>query len=112
LFAIKNEFSKNEATKWAVQEMKHRGLKRLFKPIASTAYERLVWTFYKHLRYDYSRPNVLVFSIDDRDMEVTIADIAAILKCSHEPPDLNIPWIVCPSMLTIEDIVFDICKGQ
>jgi hypothetical protein len=30
LFTIKDEFSKNEATKWAVQEMKHHGLKRLF----------------------------------------------------------------------------------
>jgi hypothetical protein len=26
-FAIKDEFSKNEATMWAVQEMKHQGLK-------------------------------------------------------------------------------------
>jgi hypothetical protein len=53
-FAIKDEFSKNEATEWAVQELKHQGLKRLFKPVASTAYERLVWTFYEHLRYDCS----------------------------------------------------------
>ena len=41
-FAIKDEFSKNEATEWAVQELKHRGLKRLFKPVVSTAYEHLV----------------------------------------------------------------------
>jgi hypothetical protein len=41
-FAIKEEFSNNEATSWAVQELKNQGLKRLFKPIASTAYERLV----------------------------------------------------------------------
>jgi hypothetical protein len=53
-FAIKDEFSKNEATEWVVQELKHQGLKRLFKPVASTAYERLVWTFYEHLRYDCS----------------------------------------------------------
>jgi hypothetical protein len=92
--------------------MKHRGLKQLFKLVASIAYERLVWTFYEHLRYDCSRPDVLVSSIDDRDVELTIANVAAALKCSHEPPDSDIPWIDCPSMLTIEDIVFDMCEGQ
>jgi hypothetical protein len=51
-FAIKEEFSNNEATSWAVEELKRRGLKRLFKPVASTAYERLVREFYKHLRID------------------------------------------------------------
>ena len=87
-------------------------MKRLFKPVASTAYERLVRTFYEQLRYDCSRPDVLVSSIDDKDVEVTIADVAAALKCSHEPPDSDIPWIDCPSMLTIEDIVSDMCEGQ
>jgi hypothetical protein len=37
-FSIKEEFSNNEATSWAVEELKRRGLKRLFKPVASTAY--------------------------------------------------------------------------
>jgi hypothetical protein len=37
-FAIKEDISKNDATSWTVQELKRRGLKRLFKPIASTAY--------------------------------------------------------------------------
>jgi hypothetical protein len=50
--AIKEEFSNNEATSWAVKELKHRGLKRLFKPVASIAYERLVKEFYKHLKID------------------------------------------------------------
>jgi hypothetical protein len=45
-------------------------------------------------------------------MEVTIADITAALKCSHEPLDLDIPWIDYPSMLTLEDIVSDMCEGQ
>jgi hypothetical protein len=45
-------------------------------------------------------------------MEVTIADVAAILKCNHEPPESNVPWLKCPSMLTLEDIVFDMCEGQ
>jgi hypothetical protein len=51
-FVIKEEFSNNEATIWAVEELKRRGLKRLFKPIASTAYECLVREFYRHLRID------------------------------------------------------------
>jgi hypothetical protein len=92
--------------------LKHRGLKRLFKPVASTAYECLVWDFYEHLRYDYSWPDVLVSSIDDRDVKVIIADVVAALKCSHELLDLDILWIDCPSMLTLEDIVSDMCEGQ
>jgi hypothetical protein len=92
-FAIKEEFSNNEATSWAVQELKNWGLKRLFKPVTSTIYECLVRAFYEHLSYDCDQPDVLVSSIDEREVEVTIADVAAILKCSHEPPESD------PSML-------------
>jgi hypothetical protein len=111
-FAIKEEFSNNDATSWAVQELKCRGLKRLFKLFGSTTYELLVRAFYEHLRYDCSQPDVLVSSIDDRDVEVTIADVVAVLKSSHEPPKSDVPWIDCPSLLTLEDIVFHMCKGQ
>jgi hypothetical protein len=111
-FAIKEEFSNYDATSWVVQELKRRGLKRLFKPVASTAYERLVRAFYEHLSYDCSQLDVLVSSIDGRDVEVTIADVVAILKCSHEPPESDVPWIDCPSLLTLEDIVSDMCEGQ
>jgi hypothetical protein len=111
-FAIKEEFFKNNATSWAVDELKRQDLKRLFKPIASTTYKHLVRAFYDHLSYDCSRPNVLVSSIDGREVEVTIADVAAVLKCSHEPPESKVPWIECPSMLTLEDIVSDMCEGQ
>jgi hypothetical protein len=111
-FAIKEVFSNNEATSWAIEELKRRGLKRLFKPVASTAYERLVREFYTHLRIDGDQPDSLFSSIDGREVEVTIGDIAVVLKCSHEPPESDIPWIECPSMLTLEDIVFDMCKGQ
>jgi hypothetical protein len=96
----------------AVQELKNRGLKRIFKPVASTTYERLVRAFYEHLSYDCSQPDVLVSSIDGREVEVTIANVAAILKCSHKPPESEVPWIECPSMLTLEDIIFDMCEGQ
>jgi hypothetical protein len=111
-FAIKEEFSNNEATSWVVEELKRRGLKRLFKPVTSTTYERLVREFYKHLRIDYDQLDILFSSIDGREVEVTIADVAAILKCSHEPPEPDVPWLECPSMLTLEDIIFDMCEGQ
>jgi hypothetical protein len=111
-FAIKEEFSNNEATSWAVQVLKNQGLKRLFKPVASAAYEHLVREFYEHLSYDYDQLDILVSSINGREVEVTIADIAAVLKCSHEPPESDIPWLKCPSMLTLEDIIFDMCEGQ
>jgi hypothetical protein len=55
-FPIKEDFSNNDATSWAVQELKRWGLKRLFKPVASTTYERLVHAFYEHLSYDLSIP--------------------------------------------------------
>jgi hypothetical protein len=87
-------------------------LKRLFKPVPSTAYERLVREFYTHLKIDGDQPDTLFSSIDRREVEVTIGDIAAVLKCSHEPPESDIPWIKCPSMLTLEDIVSDMCEGQ
>jgi hypothetical protein len=111
-FAVKKDFSKFEATSWAVQELKRRGLKRLFKPITSTAYERLVQSFYENLKYDCNRPDVLTSSIDDRDVEVTVADIAAALKCSAEQPEADDQWIARPYMLTVEDIVSDMCEGQ
>jgi hypothetical protein len=111
-FAIKEEFSKYETTSWAVQELKNRGLKRLFKPITSTTYERLVREFYEYLSVDCDQPNVLFSSIDGREVEVTIADIATVLKCSHEPPESDVPWLECPSMLTLMDIVSNMCEGQ
>jgi hypothetical protein len=111
-FAIKEGFFNNEATSWAVQELKHRGLKRLFKPVAFTTYEHLVWTFYEHLRYECSQLDVLFSSIDGINVKVTIADVAAGLKCNHKPPELDIPWIDYPSMLTLEDIVSNMCEGH
>jgi hypothetical protein len=111
-FAIKEEFSNNEATSWAVEELKRRGLKRLFKPITSTAYEQLVREFYTHLRIDGDQPDKIFSSIDGREVEVTIGDVATVLKCSHEPLESDIPCLECPSMLTLEDIVFDMCEGS
>jgi hypothetical protein len=52
-----------------------------------------------------TRQDVLFSSIDGREVEVTIADVAAVLKCNHEPSETDIPWLECPPMLTVEDIV-------
>jgi hypothetical protein len=72
----------------------------------------LVREFYEHLSYDYDQPDILLSSIDGREVEVSIADVAAVMKCSHEPPESDIPWLECPSILTLEDIVSDMCEGQ
>ena len=85
-FAIQNDFEDFEATMWAVQEFKRHGLKWLFKPITLIAYSRLVQNFYEHLTYDCNWQDILSFSIDDIDIEVTTLDIAAALKYHVECP--------------------------
>jgi hypothetical protein len=87
-------------------------LKWLFKSVTSIAYERLVQLFYENWKYDYNRLDVLYSSIDDRDVEVTIANIAAALKCNAEHLEAGDQWIDHPFMFTIEDIVGDMCEGQ
>jgi hypothetical protein len=84
--------------------------KRLVQ-LASIIFGTIIRAFYEHQSYDCSRPDFLVSSIDGREVEVTIADVAAVLKCSHEPPESDVPWLECPSMLTLEDIVSDMCEG-
>jgi hypothetical protein len=67
---------------------------------------------YENLKYDCNQPNVLSSSIDSRDVEVTIADITVTLKCNTEQSEVDDQWIACPSMLTTEDILSDMCEGQ
>ena len=43
---------------------------------------------------------------------MTIADIVVAMKCHAEYPQSEEQWIACPSMLTIEEIVDDMCKGR
>jgi hypothetical protein len=112
LFAIKEDFTDFNATRWAIRELKHHRLKQLFKLVTSTAYERLVQIFYENLIYDYNRSDVLSSSIDDRDIEVTVADIVAALKCNVECPEAKEQWITYPSMLNTEEIVEDMCEGH
>jgi hypothetical protein len=110
--AVKEDFTKFEAASWPVQELKRCSLKWLCKPVTSTAYEHLVRSFYENLNYDYNLPDVLSSSIDDRDVEVTVVDIATALKCNTECPEANDQWIDHPSMLTTKDIVGDMCVGK
>jgi hypothetical protein len=85
---------------------------RLFKPVTSTTYERQVQSFYENLTYDCNGTDVLSSSIDDRDVEVTVTNIVAALKCYAKQPEANDQWIAYPFMLTTEDIVGDMCEGQ
>jgi hypothetical protein len=95
-FAIHDDFTNFDATRW---------------PVTSTAYSRLVRTFYDHLTNNCNRLDILSSTTDDADVEVTIADIAAALKCHAECPQSKEQWVACPSTLTIEEIV-DMCEGR
>jgi hypothetical protein len=41
-FDINGDLKNFKATQWAVQEFKHRGLKKLFKSVTFTAYTKLI----------------------------------------------------------------------
>ena len=84
----------------------------MFKPVTSTAYECLVQSFYENLTYDCNQPSVLSSFINDKDVKVTVADIAAALKCHTEQLEAKDQWIAHPSLLTTKDIVGDMCEGQ
>jgi hypothetical protein len=45
-FPIKEEFFNNEATSWVVRVLKNRGLKRLFKPVASRSVSNIVYLMF------------------------------------------------------------------
>ena len=84
----------------------------MFKPVTSTTYARLVWTFYKHLTYDCNRLDVLSSTIDNVDIEVTTTDIVAALKCHAEFPQSEKQGVACPSTLTTEKIIDDMCERR
>jgi hypothetical protein len=91
-FDINNDFKNFEATKWAVQEFKRRGMKKLFKPVTSMAYTRLVVQFYSNLSRDCNRLGILFSTIQGKQVEVTTSDIAAALQCNdeHLPTDAQL----------------------
>jgi hypothetical protein len=85
-FDINGDFKNFEETQWAVQELKRYGLKKLFRPVTSTAYTKLIVQFYANLYTDCNRWGVLFSTIQGQHVEVTTSDIAAALKCNDEHP--------------------------
>jgi hypothetical protein len=88
-FDINGDFKNFEATQWVVQEFKRRGLKKLFKPVTSTAYTRLVVQFYSNLSRDCNKPGTLSSTVQGKQVDVTTSDIAAALHCNDEHPPAN-----------------------
>jgi hypothetical protein len=64
-------------------------LKKLFKPITSTTYTKLVVQFYSNLYTDWNRRGVLFSNVKGKQVEVTTVDIAAALKCNDEQPPVE-----------------------
>jgi hypothetical protein len=85
-FDINGNFKNFEATQWIIQEFKCHGLKKLFKPVTSTAYTRLVVQFYANLYQDCNKPGTISSTVQGKQVEVTTSDIVAILHCNDEHP--------------------------
>jgi hypothetical protein len=85
-FDINGDFKNFEATQWVVQEFKRRGLKKLFKPVTSTAYTRLVVQFYSNLFRDCNKASTLSSTVKGKQVDVTTSDIAVALHCNDEHP--------------------------
>jgi hypothetical protein len=106
------DFKNFEATQWAVQEFTRRGLKKLFKPITSTAYTKLVVQFYSNLYTDCNRRGVLFSNVKGKPVEVTTADIAAALKCNDDHPPVEAQMDAQPEPFYISQIIDDMCGGK
>jgi hypothetical protein len=61
-------------------------LKKLFKPITSTAYTRLVIQYYSNLSQDCNKPGTLSSIVNGKQVDVTTSDIATALHCNDEQP--------------------------
>jgi hypothetical protein len=85
-FDINGDFKNFEATQWAIQEFTGHGLKKLFKPITSTSYTKLVVQFYTNLYTNCNMKGVLFSTVQRKQVEMTTADIATTLKCNDEHP--------------------------
>jgi hypothetical protein len=85
-FDINGDFKNFEATQWVVQEFKRRGLKKLFKPVTSTAYTSLVVQFYSNLSRDCNKPSTLSSTVKGKQVDVTTSDIVVALHCNDEHP--------------------------
>jgi hypothetical protein len=111
-FDINGDFKNFKATQWAVQEFKHRGLKKLFKPVTSTAYTRLVVQFYSNLSRDCNRSGTLFSTVQGKQVEVTTSDIAAALHCNDEHPPADAQLDEQLESFYVSEIIEDMCAGQ
>jgi hypothetical protein len=111
-FDVNRDFKNFEATQWVIQEFTRRGLKKLFKPVTSTAYTKLVVQFYSNLYTDCNRRGVLFSNIKGKPVEVTTADIAAALKCNDEHPPVEAQMDAQQEPFYISQIIDDMCGGQ
>jgi hypothetical protein len=95
-----------------VQEFKRGGLKKLFKPITSTAYTRLVIQFYSNLSRDCNKSRTLSSTIQGKQVEVTTSDIAATLHCNDEHPPADAQLDEQPDPFYVSEIIEDMCASQ
>jgi hypothetical protein len=92
-------------------EFTRHGLKKLFKPVTSTAYTKLVVQFYSNLYTNCNKRGVLFSNVKGKQVEVTTADIAAALKCNDEHPLVEAQMDAQPESYYIFEIVEDMCVG-
>jgi hypothetical protein len=111
-FNINGDFKNFEATQWAVQEFKRRGLKKLFKPVTSTTYTRLVVQFYLNLFTDCNRRGVMFSTVQGKQVEVTTADIPATFHRNDEHPPTDAQLDEQPESFYVSEIIEDMCVGQ
>jgi hypothetical protein len=96
----------------AIQEFKRRGLKKLFKPVTSTAYTSLVIQFYSNLSRDCNKPGTLSSIVKGKPLDVTTSDIAAALHCNDEQPPADAQLEDQPDPFYVSEIIDDMCAGQ
>jgi hypothetical protein len=111
-FDINGDFKNFEATQWAIQEFKRRGLKKLFKPVTSTAYTRLVIQFYSNLSRDCNKLGTLSSIVKGKQVDVTTSDIATALHCNNEQPPVDAQLDDQPDAFYVFEIIDDMCADQ
>jgi hypothetical protein len=111
-FDINGDFKNFEATQWVVQEFKHRGLKKLFKPVTSKTYTRLVVKFYSNLSRDCNKPGTLSSTVKGKQVDMTTSDIAIALHCNDEHPLADAQLDDQQDPFYVSEIIEDMCAGQ
>jgi hypothetical protein len=87
-------------------------LKKLFKPVTSTAYTKLIVQFYENLFTDCNRQGVLFSTVQGKQVEVTSSDIATTLKCNDEHPLEDAQLDEQLESFYISETIEDMCVGQ